>query len=752
MRAIPLATAALFLAGAVSMAIAAAPGGGAAVASAPGTTSTVGGDVKREMTEVPVRRVVLFSSGVGFFQHSGKVTGNAASELRFKTDQINDILKTLVVSDTVGTVKSITYGSQNPVARTLRSFQIDISGNPTLAGILNQIRGTKITANLADEKVEGVVLGVEEKDRPVGPPNKPEEQKVVKVSYVNLITTTGIRSVQLDEVKKLEIEDEALQKELDQALTALAQARDKDKKPVIVNFDGEGERQVTVAYLVETPIWKTSYRLILPDPASQEKTATMLGWAIVENQTDNDWNNVTLDLVGGRPISFIEDLYQPLYVPRPRVATKTYASLTPQTYEDGVDTSNMLPAQPGRGAAPSATPSAPSGGGRGGRGGGAGGAGGGGGGFGGGGGGGGGLGGAGAGGLGGQEAAAMPEAPVDYAQGVKSIADAAKVGEMFQYSVKGVTLPRQRSSMIPIISEQVAFDRVSIYNKSVLARNPLLGVRLKNGSKNYLLSGPMAVLDKIKRADNSIADSYAGDANIDDVPAGQERLLSYAVDQDLLIDGSKREQKERLVTGSIVKGVLQLKYTDSVNQEYMMENKGDRDKDVIVEDPISPGYDLKSPDKALEKTDKVYRFSVTAPAKKTVAFNVLEERVRAEQMAIMPMDVGTIEYYSRSGEIPSKVKALLASVAEKQRAMIDVQRKIQSRTSDLNRIRQELDTMKSTISVLPSGGSSKDDMTKELVAKQGEYTQGNKDITDLQKSLEKARADLEAYLLDTNIE
>src|SRR4029079_9098026 len=92
---------------------------------------------KRDTTAVPLRRVVLFSSGVGFFQHAGKVSGNAASELRFKTDQINDILKSLVVADTSrGTVKSITYGSQNPVARTLKSFQIDISSNPTLAGIL----------------------------------------------------------------------------------------------------------------------------------------------------------------------------------------------------------------------------------------------------------------------------------------------------------------------------------------------------------------------------------------------------------------------------------------------------------------------------------------------------------------------------------------------------------------------------------------------------------------------------------------
>src|SRR6185295_15552989 len=222
--------------------------------------------------------------------------------------------------------------------------------------------------------------------------------------------------------------------------------------------------------------------------------------------------------------------------------------------------------------------------------------------------------------------------------GVKSIADAAKVGEMFQYSVKGVTLPRQRSSMIPIITESVPFDRVSIYNKSVLAKNPLLGVRLKNQTKDYLLAGPMAVLDKLKRADGNTVDSYAGDATIDDVPAGQERLLSYAVDQDLAIDSSKREQRSVLMTGSIIKGVLHLKYTETINQEYTLENKGDRDKQLLIEDPISPGFDLKSPTKALEKTDEVYRFEMLVPAKKTLAFNVLEERPRGEQYSIMNID------------------------------------------------------------------------------------------------------------------
>ena len=139
-----------------------------------------------------------------------------------------------------------------------------------------------------------------------------------------------------------------------------------------IRFAGQGERRVRIGYVVETPVWKTSYRLILSDhrrtagaagrgsadkrgrpgqagrPTSptaggsgRGKPATgggkLQGWAIVENQTDNDWNDVQLSLVSGRPISFIQDLYQPLYIPRPVVQPELYASLRPQTYDAGMD-------------------------------------------------------------------------------------------------------------------------------------------------------------------------------------------------------------------------------------------------------------------------------------------------------------------------------------------------------------------------------------------------------------------------------
>ena len=109
--------------------------------------------------QVPVTKVVLFSSGVGYFEHSGSVTGNSSTQLRFKTSQINDILKSLVLQDQDGgRVGAITYPSQDPLAKTLKSFQVDITQNPSLAQLLNQLRGARVPVQRQTEKLSGIIF------------------------------------------------------------------------------------------------------------------------------------------------------------------------------------------------------------------------------------------------------------------------------------------------------------------------------------------------------------------------------------------------------------------------------------------------------------------------------------------------------------------------------------------------------------------------------------------------------------------
>jgi hypothetical protein len=686
-------------------------------------------------SQIPVRQVVLFSSGVGYFEHYGTVHGDGSTELQFKSAQINDILKSLVLQDLdKGRVTAVTYPSQDPVAKTLRSFQVDINSNPSLHELLEQLRGAKVTIVSGAEKIGGTVLGVEKKQRQIDQPGGGGQ--VIDVWYLNLLTGEGgasIRSLPLDDVRDLVLEDPRLREELAKALTALAQARDQDKKPVTIHFSGQGDRRVRIGYVVETPVWKTSYRLLLSQPAAAgagadlkdpkaPAEAALQGWAIVENQTDNDWNDVELSLVSGRPISFIQDLYQPLYIPRPVVQPELYASLRPQTYEGGMETDLKIDElraaskgekAKGMGAGEALRERAASDRGRG----------------------------VAQNGAMALADAAVPE-PINAAASVASVASAAKVGELFQYTVGSVTLPRQKSAMIPIVTDPVEVEKLSIYNAAVLPRNPLNGARVKNTTGKHLLQGPVTVLD---------GGTYAGDARIDDLPPGQERLLSYGIDQTILVNSTANKTDSSLTSGKIVKGILHLTFKDVFSQDYVAENKGEHDKTLVIEHPFRQGWKLVEPAKADETTDKLYRFKGAAPAGKATKLTVRQEHTRGEAIAILPMDGSAIEAYVKAGEISQPVKDALAKAAQLKAAMVDTQRQITERQQQIQQITAEQNRIRDNMKTVAEKSDYYNRLLKKLDEQETTLEKLQAEVQGLQKQADQERKALEDYLGGLNV-
>jgi hypothetical protein len=683
---------------------------------------------------MPVTKVVLFSSGVGYFEHNGMVEGTVSADLRFETAQINDVLKSLVVYDHGGgSVRTITYPANDPINRTLRSFQVNLSGDPPLAEILKQIRGAAVELSVGDERIAGTVLGVEQREKTVGTGTA---EKSTHAWMVNVVTGTGIRSVALEDLRNLEIKDEKIRKEMNQALAALVQARDQSKKTVTVHFDtnaaavaagGGGGRPVGMGYLVETPIWKSTYRLMLPD-ATSKAPAELQAWAIVENQTDNDWTNVSLSLVGGRPLGFIELLYQPLYIARPVVQPTIIGNMVPQTYDNGISASALDEQMGLQRVAPSLKLGATSGSN--------------------------GSGGALFGGAsnngptnnGGPQAQGGVAAS-DFAQGVAAIAEAAKIGEMFQFTVENVTLPRQQSSMIPIVAEGVPVDRLSIYSPLVSGKYAMRGLRLHNRTGKFLLGGPVTVMDTTRDGH-----SYAGDAKIEDIPTGQSRLMSYAIDQDLTVQMSKDSADESLITGTIVKGVLWLKFRSTMQTEYRLQNKSDSAKTVIIEHPVVEEFELKEPAKFLDKTDRVYRFEVALGARETKTFPVKLERTRGEELELVSIKDEPLSFYSKQGEIPGKVREFLGEVAKKRVKVVDLDRTRTMREEERKQVLEEQGNIRENIKVLPGGSKSQENAIADLAARDADLKTINKDIKDLAQKLEDARNDLAHYLATTTVE
>ena len=276
-----------------------------------------------EKEPLPLKKVVLYNAGVGFFEHRAEVDGTAKVDLKFNVGDVNDLLKSMVLEDQGGgRVSTVTYSSMDPITKTLKTFAIDLTSNPTMADLLDQVRGEKVEIE-APNRIIGTILGVETREQQVG-----GKDRVIETAYLNLLTETGLRSFPLSSVGRIKLMEPKLDAELRQALTVLAMGHATDKKTVTLNFLGKGKRPVRVGYVQQSPIWNTSYRLVLKD----KEAPFLQGWAMVENPTEEDWKDVSLTLVSGRPISFIMNLYQPLYVPRPVVEPELFASLRPQVY------------------------------------------------------------------------------------------------------------------------------------------------------------------------------------------------------------------------------------------------------------------------------------------------------------------------------------------------------------------------------------------------------------------------------------
>ncbi len=665
----------------------------------------------RAEAPLPLERVVLFTSGVGSFQHGGVVHDDATIEMQFSAHEINDLLKSMVVLDPNGTAPSVTYASRDPVTKTLGTFAVNLTDNPSMGTLLGRLRGQKVELDAASP-VAGTIVGVETRRVEVG------EDQAVEREFLTLLTGEGLRTLALDSITRIRLVDQRMQGELEKALAVLALATDNEKKAVAITFHGAGERAVKVAYVQEAPVWKTSYRLVLDDKAPK---ARLQGWAIVENTSDADWNDVRVSLVSGRPISFVMDLYQPLTVPRPVVMPDLYASLMPQRYGqdmsersrlaeslDGDEVAGRPRRQMARSAggvpaAPAAEPPA--------------------------------------------TASALGRGANDFksdgvsreaAKDLQAVATGADLGQMFRFDLDApVTLERQRSAMLPIVSADVEIERVAIYNERVLAKHPLSGLRVTNTTEVDLMQGPVTVYD---------AGSYAGDARIDDTAPGAERLLSYAVDLDVEVAPRAEGRPEEIVNVRLAKGVVTVSRKLSRTKFFEVKNGGDGTATVLIEHPLDQGWALVAPEKPTEKTRDRYRFAVTAEPGKTSTLEVSEAMPVVEVHALSNLDDGRIVFYMKATSTSPAVRDALENVIRRKREIEEIVQGRQVKEQEIGTIDQEQARIRGNMQALDRTSDLYSQYVRKFAEQEKRIETLRGEIAGLLAKEKEARASLDEYL------
>jgi hypothetical protein len=315
------------------------------------------------------------------------------------------------------------------------------------------------------------------------------------------------------------------------------------------------------------------------------------------------------------------------------------------------------------------------------------------------------------------------------------------MGELFQYAVGNVTLARQKSAMLPIVNDSVEIERLSIYNDAVLASHPLNGVRMKNTSGKHLLQGPLTVMDG----------GYAGDARIDDVPPGQDRLLSYGVDLETVATTKWISNDVAVRTAKIVKGTLWIDHHYESAKAYSLENKSAKDKTIMIEHPVREGWSLVDTPKPVETTSLLYRFKGSAPARKMATLTVKEQSIQSESVAILPMDVGQLLDYQRNGSIPAAVRDAIAKAIGLKNAMADLERQIAARTQAINGITAEQGRIRENMKTVSNTTPYYQRLLAKLNEQESTLESLHADRDSLAGKRDAARKELEDYLSNLTI-
>jgi hypothetical protein len=495
---------------------------------------------------LPVRQVVLYRHGVGYFERAGELAPGESARLDFKAAEMDDVLKSLTIEEKGGgKISGLRYDSSEPLAHKLADFPFQLGGAQPLSAVLDQLKGAQIELKFANDTVTGAIVTAR---LAPGDDKRPEREQIAL-----LMDAGDLRNFDLGAAAGIRFTDVQVQVQFKEYLAALTEARSREKRTVYIDSTDSKRREVVASYMVPTPVWKSSYRLIFGEGAQP----TIEGWAIVDNTTGEDWNKVDLSLVSGRPISFISRLYEPRYVARQTAELPEDFASAPVVYEGAVASDSLVTTVDGSGPIdgqsetpppppPPAMAMAPS---------------------------------AGLSGL--EQLSRLEKAPP-----VSTIAASAagrELGELFEYHIPTpVTVHRNESAMLPFLQQKVDTRKLLIYSDPSAA-HPMDAAEISNSTGKTLDGGPITVYE---------AGSYAGEALMETVKTGDKRLISYGVDLGTRIATQWDSQAEQIREIHARRGILTTRNAVVETRTYTIRNVDQKAKTLVIEHAARPEYNL----------------------------------------------------------------------------------------------------------------------------------------------------------------
>ena len=606
--------------------------------------------------DLALKRVMLSSGGLGYFEYEASVDGDATLKLTVSLGQVDDVLKSLVVYDDKGSVGGLSLPGREPLAQAFKDLPFDQNSLGSPADLLQTLKGAQVTVG-GSRSIAGRIVAVEEDSVAL-----PDNKGMVKRTRVTLYTDRGLQQFILEDAENLQFADQALRDKVGQALVAIQGNRAKDARTIDLTMRGQGKRTVRVAYIVEAPVWKASYRLTLgADPAAAR--SALQGWAVVENLSGQDWKDVELTLVSGRPVAFRQALYNAYYVTRPEVPVEIAGRLMPGIDRGGVtaDQQRAKSSAPMPAPAPYRAQQERS--------------------------------------VGAPAMAPPPPPPAEMAAAAEQIEASDTATQVIFKFPRAVSVESGRTLSIPIVDRQVPAARLALYQGDTAARNPLAAIRLTNDGESGLPPGIITLYER----DKGGYVSYVGDARLSGFPVGETRLLAYALDEKIIIERDVA-QTDRVASGTIANGALRLSRVVRQTTVYRVRGPAKEPRPLVIVQRRLPGWTLTKPEsKDVELSEGNYRIPFQLPGgDQTQTFEVVQEQTQQQEIRLVESAAEQIRVYAQAREFDAKTREQLARVLQLQQAAAEAQRKVQQVDAERQAIVQEQARLRDNLARVPA--------------------------------------------------
>ena len=649
--------------------------------------------------DLALKRVMLSSGGLGYFEYEASVDGDATLKLTVSLGQVDDVLKSLVVYDDKGSVGGLSLPGREPLAQAFKDLPFDQNSLGSPAELLQTLKGAQVTVG-GSRSISGRIVSVEEDSVAL-----PDNKGMVKRTRVTLYTDRGLQQFILEDAENLQFADAALRDKVGQALVAIQGNRAKDARTIDLAVRGQGRRTVRVAYIVEAPVWKASYRLTLGADPTAARSA-LQGWAVVENLSGQDWKDVELTLVSGRPVAFHQALYNAYYVTRPEVPVEIAGRLMPGIDRGGVTADQQrAKSQPMPAPAPYRAQQERA--------------------------------------VGAPAMAPPPPPPAELATAAEQIeASDAATQVIFKFP-RAVSVENGRTLSIPIVDRQVPAARLALYQADTAARNPLAAIRLTNDGESGLPPGIITLYER----DKGGYVSYVGDARLSGFPVGETRLLAYALDEKIIIERDVA-QTDRVASGTIANGALRLSRIVRQTTVYRVRGPAKEPRQLVVVQRRLPGWTLTKPEsKDVELSEGNYRIPFQLPGgDQTQTFEVVQEQTQQQEIRLVESAAEQIRVYAQAREFDPKTREQLTRVLQLQQAAAEAQRKVAQVDAERQAIVQEQARLRENLARVPANSDLQRRYLATLDKQETDLEALANRRAEAEKAAEEARAALRTYV------